>query len=180
MNIPKELLPYKRLIVDLESQLIESFGYSYTTKPIKLIVKPIGKRTIGNASSRTHEVRISSDYLPYLDEDEIKEVIRHEFAHIASFMDMMRITGFSHQFSKDSKILSHGKNWKKWARKFGATPKAKTVLKNNSKNNYRLFCTKCSKTLGGYKRMSQEKQRLYEIEYYVSKCCRAKVNVVKK
>lgn len=73
------------------------------------------KGFIGRCSYIDNVIELSDYYLPLMEEDEVIDTILHEVAHALTQGD------------------GHGKLWKAMAKKLGAQPKAKTMLKNQYK-----------------------------------------------
>jgi predicted SprT family Zn-dependent metalloprotease len=103
------------------------------------------KRTLGRCHYYTKKITLSKWYAELNEEKEIEDTILHEIAHALAWTH--------------NKFKGHGKIWKDWARKVGATPKAcsKANLAKPT-NHYKYEQTCCGVT---YKRHRLRKNARY-------------------
>ena len=103
------------------------------------------KTTLGRCHYKEEKITLSKWYAELNKESEVEDTILHEIAHALAWTH--------------NKFTGHGKIWKDWATKIGATPKAcsKSNLINPEKH-YKYEQTCCGVT---YKRHRLRKRATY-------------------
>tara|TARA_R100001594_G_scaffold147001_2_gene199297 strand:- start:881 stop:1321 length:441 start_codon:yes stop_codon:yes gene_type:complete len=108
------------------------------------------KSTLGRCHYYKKKITLSKWYAELNEEREIEDTILHEIAHALAWTH--------------DKFKGHGKIWKDWAIKVGATPKACSKANlAQPKNHYKYQQTCCGAT---YKRHRLRKNA----RYYCPKC----------
>lgn len=174
MIFPTQLEELKSEFIKLEKILISEFGQTYMEKQIFFDFFNSKGKAIATANRKSHCIAFNLKYYFHLTPEEKIEILRHEVAHIASFMDMKKKTGYAIEISKKGLRQPHGPNWKKWAKRLGAQPRASVKLVNSadtpkSNVNYTLQCSRCTKEIAKFNRLTDK--RRFIVKNYNSRCC---------
>lgn len=112
-------------------QIILERHFPYQGKKLKVIFCHFSpnNKNMGEAYFDEMLIKINKHYIMLHSLDEAIDTLRHEYAHIFSYLDIGYVT-----ISRGEKTIDwqHNKNWKKWCRYLGARPfaKAKILQKN--------------------------------------------------
>lgn len=141
--------------VSLARELMKKWGCDDV--PLKL---NYGKNQLGAVifyrnPFRIKEMQLSRYLIEGNNEDQVKDTILHEIAHILANREAGGNQG-------------HNWRWRQWCIKVGAKPErcANPAKLNMPKHNYLLHCEKCHDVIG-------KKYRKRDQSRYRSACCRA-------
>ena len=149
--------------IDFFKELCKKHGY----RPI-----PFGFNNRKAVLGLTHveydkptKITISKHYLKQGTDQEIKETIIHEFAHMVDLYQR----GYS----------DHGQKFKELCKSFGIDGKA-TKETSFEMFVYHIKCSKCNKIVDRLYRLSKKYKERVETERYKSSCCREKLYIIKR
>lgn len=113
------------------------------------------------------KIELSVKFLQVCTEEELKDVIRHEYAHYCSYYSVGLHTHTTREFIKFCNMMetSH------------ATSKS---LTNKIQSKYTLFCSCCGKEVGSTDRKTKMIKEIFEDKerrQFLSGCCHSKLNV---
>ena len=108
------------------------------------------KSTLGRCHYLKEKITMSKWYAELNKEKEIEDTILHEIAHALAWIN--------------DRCRGHGRTWKEWARKVGATPRACSKANLNQPKNHYKYVQECCEVT--YKRHRISKRR----QYYCPKC----------
>ena len=87
------------------------------------------KTALGRCHYYSKKITLSKWYVELNKEKEIEDTILHEIAHALAWIH--------------DKFKGHGKTWKAWARKVGATPKARSKTNLTEPKKHYKYNDKC-------------------------------------
>lgn len=128
--------------IALAKQLLHEHGYGYVPVRLTRAKQQLGRITWKRGEGIKY-MGLSSYYIMLNDEDEIRETILHEIAHI--------IVGPE---------KGHGAEWKLAAKRIGAKPERCSRTAATPPGRYQAFCQECNKIVATRHRISAKMFRL--------------------
>lgn len=149
-------------------QEAEKFYYDlYKNTPYKPVPLRLNKRLFKRLGS-THyyhgrlpyAVDISGNYLSCGNDEDIKDTLKHEFAHVCDVYNR----GYT----------NHDDCWKSIIISLGGSPEKAKKLDNNTRLfKYNIYCLSCKKLVAQYHRLTVRTVHNYDSEYECRTCgCR--------
>lgn len=137
--------------IALAKQLLNEHGYGYV--PIRLTRTKVQLGRVSWKRDRSiHYMGLSAHHIMLNDEDEIRETILHEIAHMIA-----------------GPKVNHGTAWKLAAKRIGAKPERCSSVAVCPPGRYKAICQQCNKSAGTRHRISAKMFRL------IHKGCRGKL-----